>query len=757
MKKLFLILFLVVGYFANGQILQEPNVYGYKFKRVGSDSLHFIPSDTLQVPTRYNGLSFIANKGGALYYWNGTKWASFSSSGSSYTFTNGITESGGTVTLTNDTTAFANSFYGTNAVGRRGYRPLSEIMQNIYNTDGTLTGNRVVTGGNKTLTFLFDEDLSGSGMTGVNYGSFIGFDAGQVLMTQNGSGIIVQDGLIYQSVSNTGGYGSDINLTKLGGVGIFPNRGNLKIDTLNYTLSTTGKKIMLRDTATGLVQNIDPANLGLNYADSLRRSGLSVQMRKNGNWTTQYTDSVGGSYTFTNGITESGGTVKLGGALTANTEIDVSGHQISFSDVNNFYVESGGATPLADLTELESSLTNINGSNIGKIKITGDSIIFYQTNGNYKFKNIPSTTSTTGRKVLIHDTATGKVERVDPAVLGGGTLVVGAIDAAGSSTDGAIIRNDTLFMQLFGPEFPGLTPAGGDPAKADTSDMLTIDTTGVQDGDVATWDAANNKVVFEAPTGGGSTDSTWHINFKTEVTPGAPNGGDSTLVHPYLEGKVLDIYRDGIRQSESGGKYVLSNDMLKFRPALDSAELVEIIIKDSARQRWIAFNDVISEQYIEIDSYQGTLTESPNNQWNFSGITKFAATATKMTGDGYVKLQTTGQSIIVSLDATTDLEAHTYPFLFNYAFWVNGGVLWVAYLDLQNPPAGINLGSTNGMTHFKLIRLSGEVKLYGSTDGVTFNLLYTYPNTYNGDLYFKGINVIGGTGVIINPKSYGFE
>ena len=99
MKKLFLILFLVVGYFANGQILQEPNVYGYKFKRVGSDSLHFIPRDTMQVPTRYNGLSFIANKGGALYYWNGTKWASFSSSGSSYTFTNGLTESGGTVKL----------------------------------------------------------------------------------------------------------------------------------------------------------------------------------------------------------------------------------------------------------------------------------------------------------------------------------------------------------------------------------------------------------------------------------------------------------------------------------------------------------------------------------------------------------------------------------------------------------------------------------------------------------------------------------
>ena len=30
-----------------------------------------------------------------------------------------------------------------------------------------------------------------------------------------------------------------------------------------------------------------------NYADSLRRSGLSVQMRKNGNWTTQFNDSIG--------------------------------------------------------------------------------------------------------------------------------------------------------------------------------------------------------------------------------------------------------------------------------------------------------------------------------------------------------------------------------------------------------------------------------------------------------------------------------
>ena len=264
MKKILLFLLMLVSVAAISQPANYLNIRSrYNLIAVKTDSGFHVPGYST-IPNYRGGVWTGSGNVGVdtvnhkFYFYSGGSWRE---AGATYTFTNGLTESGGTVTLTNDTTAFANSFYGTNAVGRRGYRPLSEIMQNIYNTDGTLTGNRVVTGGHKTLTFLFDEDLSGSGMTGVNYGSFIGFDAGQVLMTQNGSGIIVQDGLIYQSVSNTGGYGSDINLTKLGGIEIFPNRGNLKIDTLNYTLSTTGKKIMLRDTATGLVQNIDPALL----------------------------------------------------------------------------------------------------------------------------------------------------------------------------------------------------------------------------------------------------------------------------------------------------------------------------------------------------------------------------------------------------------------------------------------------------------------------------------------------------------------
>lgn len=52
-------------------------MYGYKFKRVGADSLLFIPSDTLRIPTSYNGLSYVAKIGSTLYYWGGTKWLQF--------------------------------------------------------------------------------------------------------------------------------------------------------------------------------------------------------------------------------------------------------------------------------------------------------------------------------------------------------------------------------------------------------------------------------------------------------------------------------------------------------------------------------------------------------------------------------------------------------------------------------------------------------------------------------------------------------
>lgn len=79
MKKILLGLFILFGLSVSGQVLQAPNVYGYQFRRVGGDTLLFIPGDTLQVPATYNSKTFIARKGTSLYFWNGQKWGGFGS------------------------------------------------------------------------------------------------------------------------------------------------------------------------------------------------------------------------------------------------------------------------------------------------------------------------------------------------------------------------------------------------------------------------------------------------------------------------------------------------------------------------------------------------------------------------------------------------------------------------------------------------------------------------------------------------------
>ena len=107
MKKILLALFILIGFSVSGQVLQTPTNYGYAFRRVGGDTLLFIPGDTLQVPATYNSKTFVARKGTTLYYWNGTKWTAISGAG------------------------------GTN----------------IYTDDGTLTGNRTLSGGNFNLSF----------------------------------------------------------------------------------------------------------------------------------------------------------------------------------------------------------------------------------------------------------------------------------------------------------------------------------------------------------------------------------------------------------------------------------------------------------------------------------------------------------------------------------------------------------------------------------------------------------------------------
>ncbi len=228
----------------------------YKWIAGGFDSSLILPRyngvpSGLRSAWNTDGQLAVDTANNRLYVYSGGAWvrvANYSDVGSTYTFPYSIVAPGNAIQLENDTTANpANYFYGRNSVGRRGWYPQSSITGvNIYNTNGTLTGHRFV---NKDGYNLF---ITGDGVFSANT------EAGD---STNEVGTSSSGAYINSSDNNIVGFSSTIYAMK-SGITIEPHQGNLKIDSLNYTLSTTGKKIMLRDTATGLLENIDPALIG---------------------------------------------------------------------------------------------------------------------------------------------------------------------------------------------------------------------------------------------------------------------------------------------------------------------------------------------------------------------------------------------------------------------------------------------------------------------------------------------------------------
>jgi len=119
--------------------------------------------------------------GYCVYNPNTSAWNKLTGVGSIYNFPSSVKEADGAVTLDNDTTAFANSFYGTNAAGRRGYIPQSSlpfINQSILDdtaaairadfpagssTDTTSLSNRINLKADKSTTLTINgtaQDLS---------------------------------------------------------------------------------------------------------------------------------------------------------------------------------------------------------------------------------------------------------------------------------------------------------------------------------------------------------------------------------------------------------------------------------------------------------------------------------------------------------------------------------------------------------------------------------------------------------------------
>lgn len=149
-----------------------------------------------------------------------------------------------------------------------------------------------------------------------------------------------------------------------------PLYGNFIIDSLNYTLSTTRKKIMLRDTVTGLIENIDPALLGgsqalANTSDATSHTvtltgGTSVQLVEGSNITLT-TTGTGANGIVT--IASSGG----GGWGTTGTVATLTGASTLAMATNDFNFSNGmvGIESLTEQLRLRYDVSNYYSTTVG--------------------------------------------------------------------------------------------------------------------------------------------------------------------------------------------------------------------------------------------------------------------------------------------------------------------------------------------------------------------------------------------------------
>jgi len=140
-------------------------------------------------------------------------------------------------------------------------------------------------------------------------------------------------------------------------------------------------------------------------------------------------NQVGSTYTFTNGLTESGGTVKLGGTLVdATTTIDINGFELNLDSAKAVLLRTNANTlAYLDQTDWYAEV----GRN--KIGINEDSAYIQPPLGVLKIDSLPYTLSTTGKKIMLRDTATGLVQNIDASLIGGSTAISALTAATGTN------------------------------------------------------------------------------------------------------------------------------------------------------------------------------------------------------------------------------------------------------------------------------------------------------------------------------------
>lgn len=366
--------------------------------------------------------------------------------------------------------------------------------------------------------------------------------------------------------------------------------------------------------------------------------------------------------------------------------------------------------------------------------------------------------STAGMKVILRGNGGGFYE-IDKDSIGSGSLVF---------QESVVKTNDSVYL-----EGEKIRPRANYKAYGDSAGIAgwykqaKVDFSSALHGYEAYYDSTGEYaegvgvIKFREAEGGGVSCVDTTISFITGITTNAPEAGDSILFHSLIAGKVLSIVREEhtLHYDALSGYTVDEDGYLYFHPPLAANERIDITLKDSACSVGIALEAPTEDPPVDMDfDIASSLSESPANQWNY-GVNGYGGNSiAAMTGSGYFQFEMPSDALVIGLDDNSSPDFYNgggATVVWKYGFYKASGVMYVV-VDGQTAASPTSIGAVGSYTHIRMRRSGTTVIIQASVGGTTYSDIHTFGVTLSGDIYVK-THQVSGTGILINPKTLGFE